>query len=70
MQTTPAARSDKIVSMTKLKDAASRLLPANSIARSVMTSEPDVLPLAEALSKFEVFDRLLVKELGSARGPR
>lgn len=63
-------RNVNLVSLAKLKEATRRLLPADSITRSVITSEPDALPLAEVLSKFEVFDRLLVEELGAARRPR
>jgi len=59
-----------LVSLLRLKDAVHKLLPADSIARNVMTSEPDVLPLEEALSKFKVFDALLLEELGSVRRPR
>ena len=62
-----AERREEVVSLLKLKDAARRLLPADSIARGVITSEPDVLPLTEALSKFEVFDSLLIEELGAVR---
>ena len=64
------AECDELVSLLKLKEAARRLLPSDSITRSVMISEPDVLPLAEAIPKFKVFDRLLVEELGTARSPR
>jgi hypothetical protein len=59
-----------IVSLVKLKEAARKLLPADSIARSIITAEPDTLPLAEALSKFKVFDALILEELGAARRPR
>lgn len=64
MQTPP---TNELVSLLKLKDTARKLLPADSITRSVITAEPDTLPLAEALSKFKVFDNLLLEELGSAR---
>ena len=63
-------RTDEFVSLLKLKDVARRLLPAASIARNVITAEPDTLPLAEALSKFKVFDALILEELGAARRPR
>ena len=62
-----AESSVESVSLLKLKDATRRLLPADSIARRVITAEPDTLPLAEALSKFKVFDRLLVEELRAVR---
>lgn len=52
-----------MISLVKLKDAARRLLPPGSAARSVMLAEKDSLPVQEALAKFEVFDRLLTKEL-------
>ena len=64
----PASPNEDLVSLVKLKNTARRLLPANSITRNVIISEPDVLMLADALSKFEVFDRLLVGELGASRG--
>ena len=60
----------EFVSLSKLKDAARKLLPADSIARRVIAAEPDALPLAEALSKFKVFDSLLIEELGTVRRPR
>ena len=60
----------EFVSLSKLKDAARKLLPTDSIVRRVITAEPDTLPLAEAVSKFKVFDSLLVEELGAARRPR
>ena len=61
---------NEFVSLLKLKDAVRKLLPTDSIARSVITAEPDTLPLAEALSKFKVFDALILEELGAARRPR
>lgn len=71
MQAPPDAKSETdFVSLLKLKEAVRRLLPTDSIAKSVIIAEPDALPLAEALSKFKVFDRLLVEELGTARSPR
>ena len=57
-------RGDDLVSLLRLKDAVRRLLPANSTTRAVILAEKDTLPLAEALAKFEVFDRLLMTELG------
>ena len=71
MPTSPGVESDdELVSLLRLKDAARKLLPAGSITRSVIIAEPNTLPLSEALSKFKVFDRLLVEELGSVRRPR
>ena len=71
MQTSRSAEGiDEVVSLLGLKDAVRKLLPADSIARSVITAEPDTLPLAEALSKFKVFDALILEELGAARRPR
>ena len=67
MQTPPA---NELVSLLRLKDAVRKLLPTDSIARNVITAEPDTLPLAEALSKFKVFDALILEELGAARRPR
>ena len=57
-------RADDLVSLVRLKDAVNRLLPANSTTRAVILAEKDTLPLAEALAKFAVFDRLLMQELG------
>ena len=62
-----ADADNELVSLLKLKDAARRLLPTDSITRSVITAEPDTLPLAEAIPKFKVLDSLLVEELGAAR---
>ena len=70
MQTPANAEKNDLVSLLGLKDAVRKLLPADSIARSIITTEPDTLPLAEALSKFKVFDALILEELGSARRPR
>jgi hypothetical protein len=66
MQAYRDARFDvESISLTKLKDAARRLLPPSSPARNVILAEKDILPMNEALAKFEVFDRLLSRELGS-----
>lgn len=62
-----ADENNKLVSLLRLKRVVSKFLPADSITRSMITSEPDELPLTDAISKFEVFDRLLVEELGSRR---
>ena len=56
--------ADDPVSLVRLKDAVRRLLPASSTTRAIILAEKDILPLAEALAKFEVFDRLLMQELG------
>ncbi|MDG7016484.1 MAG: hypothetical protein JRM82_03815 [Nitrososphaerota archaeon] len=58
------ARQEEVVSLSRIKDAARRLLPINSTARSVILAEKDSVPSSEALAKFEVFDRLLASELG------
>ena len=55
---------DEIISLSKIKDAARRLLPSDSPVRSVILAEKDSLPAPEAFAKFEVFDRLLSRELG------
>ena len=65
-----SVRGDKLDSLLKLKDAVRKLHPTDSIARSIITAEADTLPLADALSKFKVFDALILEELGSARRPR
>ena len=53
------------VSLARLKSVARRLLPSSSPARTVILAEKDVLPVGEALAKFEVFDRLLSNELAA-----
>ena len=60
----PVNREEEPISLSKLKDAARRLLPITSTARAVILAEKEVLPAAEAHAKFEVFDRLLQSELG------
>jgi len=57
-------REEEFISLSKVKEAARRLLPVNSTARAVLLAEKDVLPAAEARAKFEIFDRLLLSELG------
>jgi hypothetical protein len=59
-----AGSNGELVSLAKLKDLARRLLPPNSATRSVILAAKDVLPAREAFAKFEVYDRLLSKELG------
>ena len=54
----------EVVSLARLKDLVRRLLPPTSAARTVILAEKDVLPAREAFAKFEVYDRLLSKELG------
>ena len=54
---------DGLVSLSKVKDAARRLLPVTSTARRLILAEKDSLPASEAYAKFEVFDRLLWMEL-------
>ena len=60
----PLDPGNESVSLVKLKDLVRRLLPPNSTTRSLILSEKDVLPAQEAFVKFEVFDRLLTRELG------
>ena len=57
-------QEDESISLSKLKDAARRLLPISSTARAVILAEKDMLPAVAARAKFEVFDRLLKSELG------
>ncbi len=65
VQLNPDDDSDtEVVSLVRLKDAARRLLSPNSVTRSMILGEKDSLPLQEAIAKFEIFDRLLLKELG------
>lgn len=65
MQASDQVQDEEPVSLLKVKETARRLLPMGSIARSVILAEKDALPAAEALAKFEIFDRLLRSELGS-----
>ena len=53
------------ISLASLKELVRRILPAGSPARGVILAERDLLPVPEAVAKFEVFDRLLMKELAS-----
>ena len=64
MQTLKDLDDDEPVSLSKVKDAARRLLPISSTARTIILAEKDVLPAAEAHAKFEILDRLLQSELG------
>ena len=65
MQTAlPRDPGSESISLVKLKDLVRRLLPPSSTTRSLILSEKDVLPAQEAFAKFEVFDRLLSRELG------
>jgi hypothetical protein len=51
------------VSFAELKRLAKDLLPAKSALRSLILSEPDEVPRAEALVKLTVYSRLLYSEL-------
>lgn len=70
MKAPVTTEKDRPVSLLKLKEAARKLLPVDSLTRRVITAEPDVLPMGEAISKFKVFDSLLLEELGTVRRPR
>ncbi len=65
MQATRNREENLLVSLSRVKEMARRLLPINSTVRDVILAEKDVLPALEASGKFEVFDRLLCAELGS-----
>ena len=60
----PKDAKGEVVSLARLKDLVRRLLPPTSAARTVILAEKDVLPAREAFAKFEVYDRLISKELG------
>jgi hypothetical protein len=49
--------------MLGIKERVRRLLPINSAARGAILAERDILPVTEAIAKFEIFDRLLSSEL-------
>lgn len=61
----PRKVNDGLVSLVKIKERARRMLPTGSAARGVIVAEKNALPLAEAVVKLEVFDRLLCSELGA-----
>lgn len=66
MQASRTAETENgFISISSLKELVRRILPTNSAARSVILAEKDSLPVREAMAKFEVFDRLLAKELAS-----
>ena len=46
----------ELVSLVRLKDVVRRLLPSTSMTRSIVLAEEDLLPVQEAIAKFEVFD--------------
>ena len=60
---------EETLSLVNLKAVVQRMLPSSSTARSLILAEKDWLPAREALAKFEVYDRLLSKEL-KPFGPR
>ncbi|MGD0329794.1 MAG: hypothetical protein ABSB40_05005 [Nitrososphaeria archaeon] len=52
------------VSLIELKSLANRMLPRDSVLRTLLSSEPDFLPRSEAMIKIEIYVRLLYKEIG------
>ena len=50
------------VSLIGLKSQAEKILPRNSIRRTLILTEPDYLPRAEAIAKVEVYVLLLYEE--------
>jgi len=59
-----SASPPETVDLRKLKEVVIRVLPPTSTLRSLVLAEDDQLPISEALAKFEIFDRLLLKEIG------
>ena len=57
-----ARSTDSTVSLIRLKEMATELLPGTSNLRALILSEPDFLPREQAVVKVEVFSRLLYKE--------
>jgi len=53
------------LSLLELKVIAKNLLPARSVLRSLILSEPDYLPKNEAMAKVDIFIKLLYQELDS-----
>jgi len=52
------------ICLMEIKETARKLLPKDSLLRSLILSEPDFLPRQVGLAKVEVFARLLYQELG------
>jgi hypothetical protein len=52
------------VSFVDLKKLVVKLLPATSILRKLILSEPDVMSRLNATAKLEIYVRLLYSELG------
>jgi len=53
------------LSLVELKAIAKNLLPARSVLRGLILSEPDCLPKREVMAKVEIFVKLLYQELDS-----
>lgn len=53
------------VSLKQLKELAKEILPTDSNLRMLILSEPDMLPIAEAMAKMDVYLKLLHKEFKS-----
>ena len=53
-----------LICLMEIKETARKLLPKDSLLRSLILSEPDFLPRQVGLAKVEVFARLLYQELG------
>ena len=51
------------VSLAKLKEIAKAMLPASSILRRLIVSEPDELRKQAALAKIEIFIEILYSEM-------
>jgi len=54
------------VDLKHLKELAREILPSDSNLRMLILSEPDMLPIAEAQAKMDVYLKLLHKEFNKA----
>jgi len=61
---TTISQESKGVYIVELKAIAKRILPATSILRNLILTEPDYLPREAILPKVEIFVKLLYQEQG------
>ena len=59
-----STRKNAVVSLAELKRIAKRLMPADSMLRKLILSEPDIIPREKAIVKIEMYSRMLCEELG------
>jgi hypothetical protein len=59
----PSLQSNELASLVGLKDIVKKYFPESSTARCVILSEPDQIPISEALIKFRLYYKMLTKDL-------